>query len=479
MPGTVTRLAVVAAALMIWHTGAEELCLGELSMEGGGSPGYILGGPPGHVKGGALTLPHNSGYSIMTGCKQKWDPKEFFMFKVLDRTLSYTVDLSKVGCGCNLALYMVQAPGLDIAGNPSVGDCEDDSPYYCDANKVCGQWCPEMDIMEANIKAFQATPHSCDAPTPTGHYSNCDRSGCGLSTRDIPNSYGPGDTFQIDTTKPFDVETTWQANNMITKLVQGASIVTLDHSNCGASLGGMAAAMTSGMSVRITYWGSDANTMAWLDSPPCGSEVCSGDNAGNATISNLRITPPLPPQKTTMPTSTETTTTTVTTTTTTTLPATMFSNNPVVFDFLSSFIFGALFTGALGAAISFLIPRILKHRGSSRGTQASTPREPREPHVQRAVALAVVCLMVVLIFAWHPLFQSSSSPVRENLIQDTTHEPVTSMSPMATTPLPQVAAPTGCCSWDGGKTCGESTKYCMSAKTHCEKHCAGKWKVGN
>merc|ERR1719237_940463 len=149
---------------------------------------------------------------------------------------------------------------------------------------------------------------------------------------------------------------------MITKLVQGANIVTLDHSNCGSSLSGMAAAMTSGMSVRITYWGSDANTMAWLDSPPCGPEVCSGDNAGNATISNLRITPPLPLQQTTMPTSTETTTKTMTTTTltTTTLPATMFSNSRVLFDFFWSFVFGALFTDVLGAAIGFLIPCILK-----------------------------------------------------------------------------------------------------------------------
>jgi len=444
-----------------------------------------------------LTLAHNSGFSIMTGCKQKWEPKEFFQFKLLDRTLSYTVDLSKVGCGCNLALYMVQAPGLDIAGDPSVGECEDDSPYYCDANKVCGQWCPEMDIMEANIKAFQATPHSCDAPTSTGHYNNCDRNGCAASTRNIPYSYGPGGANQIDTTKPFDVETTWKNNNMITKLVQGANVVTLDHGNCGASLGGMAAAMTSGMSVRMTYWGSDPGTMAWLDSPPCGGEVCSGKNAGNATISNLRITPSLPTQRTTMTTSMETTTTTMLATTmrtmtTTTLPApeTMLSNSPGLLDFLGSFAFGVLFTGALGAAISFLVPRIFKDWDPFRSLQTGTRQ--REPHVQRAVALAVVCMIVALILAWHPLFEASSSPADENLNQETTRGqvastsdvdiidvPASTMSAMSTTVQPQVSAPDGCCSWDGGGSCGASTSYCTSAKSHCEVHCAGKWKVGN
>merc|ERR1719195_2189858 len=127
--------------------------------------------------------------------------------------------------------------------------------------------------------------------------------------------------------------------------------------------------MTSGMSVRITYWGSDANTMAWLDSPPCGPEACSGPNAGDATISNFRITPPLPPQQTPMPISTETTTVAATSTATTaaattttltmTLPATDSANSPPLFDFAGSFVWGGLFTGALGAAISFLFPRIV------------------------------------------------------------------------------------------------------------------------
>jgi hypothetical protein len=30
---------------------------------------------------------------------------------LLDKTLSYTVDISQVGCACNAALYLVKMPG--------------------------------------------------------------------------------------------------------------------------------------------------------------------------------------------------------------------------------------------------------------------------------------------------------------------------------------------------------------------------------
>merc|ERR1712107_619810 len=162
-----------------------------------------------------------------------------------------------------------------------------------------------------------------------------------------------------------------------------------------------------------------------------------------------------------------------TTTTTTTLPATIFSNNPILFDFLCSFVFGALFTGALGAAISCLVPRIFKDWDPFRGLQTGSPRT--EPHVQRAVALAVVCMIVALILAWYPLFEAPSSPTEEDLNQETTRGPVALTSSVSTTLQPQVSVSDGCCSWDGGRCA--TTSYCTSAKSHCENHCAGKWKV--
>merc|ERR1719450_615988 len=125
----------------------------------------------------------DSGATVANTCHPTWRPEDIMQFKLLGRTLSFTVDLSKVGCGCNLALYLVSEPALDRSGSPeAAGDgapdfCES-SPYYCDANKVCGTYCPEVDIMEANNHVFGSTPHICDAPDAAGHYSGCDPAGC-------------------------------------------------------------------------------------------------------------------------------------------------------------------------------------------------------------------------------------------------------------------------------------------------------------
>ena len=47
------------------------------------------------------------------------------------KVLSYDVDLSGIGCGCNAALYLVSMPQ-----NTNATTCHD---FYCDANDVCGR----------------------------------------------------------------------------------------------------------------------------------------------------------------------------------------------------------------------------------------------------------------------------------------------------------------------------------------------------
>jgi len=149
--------------------------------------------------------------------------------------------------------------------------------------------------MEANNKVFQATPHRCDAPT-NGHYNGCDRGGCDESTRDSPNAYGPGSSFTINTELPFEVRTEFFRLSgtfvrMKTALLQGPRAVVLNHENCQPEyLAQLTDPLAAGMSLRITYWGDAAETMSWMDMPPCGGESCSA-SAGNALISNITVRP--------------------------------------------------------------------------------------------------------------------------------------------------------------------------------------------
>jgi len=260
-----------------------------------GMPSAYLAGSGGDVHGDKLTIRHNSGFSVLSSCEQDWKPEAIAQFKLLGKVMSFTVDLSSVGCACNLALYLISMPARSAQGDFNRGSNRDGQPpYYCDANMVGGQWCPEIDIMEANDHAFQSTPHSCDSPM-NGHYTSCDRVGCSQNTRNIAGAYGPGAAFRIDTTRPFEVRTEFLKDDgmligMRTSLVQKDSRVVLNHLTCDVDyLAKLTDAISDGMSLRITYWGQSASTMAWLDAPPCHREACMGSHAGEAIISNMSI----------------------------------------------------------------------------------------------------------------------------------------------------------------------------------------------
>ena len=93
--------------------------------------------------------------------------------KLLGGSMEYDIDLSKVECGCDTAVYLVGGPAMDSDGSKAASD----GFGYCDANKVGGYWCPEYDIMEANKYAFRSTVHLCSNPNSKGFISECDRGG--------------------------------------------------------------------------------------------------------------------------------------------------------------------------------------------------------------------------------------------------------------------------------------------------------------
>mmetsp|Transcript_19652 Transcript_19652/g.56298 ORF Transcript_19652/g.56298 Transcript_19652/m.56298 type:complete len:648 (+) Transcript_19652:71-2014(+) len=312
----VGNFAVLLAASSTATVVSAATCRGQIPIGGGeGLSAFVKGGGI-SVSGNGLYVDHDSGISLTTSCsegpKDAWDPESFAQFHLLGKSLSYYVDLSAVHCSCNLAFYLISAPARDPDGVPTFGECAW-SPYYCDANRVCGQWCPELDIMEANNAVFAATPHSCD-PSSTPHFNNCDRGGKGQNTKYMQNSYGPGPGHTIDTSKPFEVHTHFEGSastatkgptltKMETVLQQGHTKLVLSNTAPPDYLQQVANALDKGMALRITYWGDSAATMSWLDEPPCNSyQTCDSNSAGLATLYDFSLTPGVAPVRPQEPT---------------------------------------------------------------------------------------------------------------------------------------------------------------------------------
>ena len=124
--------------------------------------------------------------------------------------------------------------------------------------QVGGNFCPEMDVMEANNAAIQTTPHKCVAPS-NNWYESCDKGGCAVNSYKVrPTSYGPGATFDIDTTKPFHMSQSFLADatsgnltSVVTVLSQpGKAGLTMRHTEtvCGAGyLAQLSAPLAAGM----------------------------------------------------------------------------------------------------------------------------------------------------------------------------------------------------------------------------------------
>jgi len=255
---------------------------GEWTTNDGLGPTYVIGGSKVAVSGNQIALSYSSGAGFARVCQDHWTPDIFKVYHLLDKTISFTADVSTVGCGCNAAFYLTSSPAYNQSQLPDPGQCGD---YYCDANKVCGQFCPEIDLFEANNRALQVTPHTCDAPVGK-YFSKCDGVGCGRNTHKLNAvNYGFGSNYTINTQNPFRVSISFKSTNavltsMVTVISQGTASVTMTHDSsvCGGSyLPNLTDALNNGMTISASHWsGATGATMFWLDVPPCDiQEPCS------------------------------------------------------------------------------------------------------------------------------------------------------------------------------------------------------------
>jgi len=177
------------------------------------------------------------------------DESNYQMFKLKNKEFTFDVDVSKLPCGLNGALYFVamdqdggmsQYPGNKAGAKYGTGYCDAQCPR--DIKFINGEgnvegWnatgadtgtgsygscCTEMDIWEANSISTAYTAHACTGAGQTrctkgaqcgdgDHRFDgiCDKNGCDFQTYRLGNKdfWGTGSSNTIDTSKPVTVVT--------------------------------------------------------------------------------------------------------------------------------------------------------------------------------------------------------------------------------------------------------------------------------
>ena len=249
-----------------------------------------------------LTMPHNDSHP--------WQSASFDKLRLRGQSLSFRVDLSTVGCGCNAAVYLVRM-------NQPV---ENGDSHYCDIMAAPPSRCLEIDLFEGNVKAARATLHTQAGEANDG---TCNQYGCaggmGTGPGGDDGRYGLGSS-SIDSSRPFTVVATFDDGGHMQVVVRQEStqIVLWDMATSGnypaTQVPEEAAvatrdALEQGMVLAVSLWGtetSDLSGMSWLDGG------CTARNAGGAyphcdlkrarvVFSELVVAPPAPSPPTSPP----------------------------------------------------------------------------------------------------------------------------------------------------------------------------------
>ncbi|KAK3389438.1 putative endo-beta-1,4-glucanase celB [Podospora didyma] len=261
--------------------------------------------------------------------------KNYEDVKLANAEISFDVDLSKLPCGMNGALYLSE---MDMTGgrsdlNPAGASM---GTGYCDAQcysysgwingvanlNTAGACCNEMDLWEANRASTKYTPHTCTKP---GLYACaagsvdcsvngvCAKTGCGFNTyaQGIRDFYAPNPNAAVDTRRPFTVVTQFISSTAqelveIRRLyVQNGRVIenpeavsgkgdSLTDAFCAnstafASRGGMRAmgeALGRGMVLVFSIWNQPDGFMQWLDggsNGPCNATEGDPNNIKAST----------------------------------------------------------------------------------------------------------------------------------------------------------------------------------------------------
>lgn len=199
---------------------------------------------------------------------------------LLDKTLHWTVDLSKVGCRNVLAFQAVDAAvnsGCYCDGNSL--QARGDDPYF--PGSCLGplndmhQPCVELDFMEANRYVWATTIHAGGVPGgwKEGHAAGHGAHRIGMSSL----QYGPGSSV-INTDHPFQVTMHFPTNG---SQLRGINVTLTQIQQVqfwvgqGDDFSEIYAALQRGISPGFSYW-SSADAMDWYDAGDCQDDQAEG-----------------------------------------------------------------------------------------------------------------------------------------------------------------------------------------------------------
>ncbi|KAJ3345591.1 hypothetical protein HDU83_003918 [Entophlyctis luteolus] len=281
------------------------------------------------TSGNALTIGYVEGTNIGARVYLMDSTTTYQVFKLKNREFTFTVDVSKLPCALNGALYFTN---MDSTGNLG-GNNKAGAQYgtgYCDAQcphdikfangmanveGTNGNCCPEFDVWESNKYATAFTSHMCsttglqvcNTAATCGDGSQrangyCDKDGCDINPyrNGVTSFFGPGLT--VDSSSPMTVVTQFLTSDGTDSgtlseirryFVQNGKVIavpkatisgltaynSLTDAYCTAErtafsdanplkggIAGLDSALSQGMVLSLSLWDDNTAGMNWLDS---------------------------------------------------------------------------------------------------------------------------------------------------------------------------------------------------------------------
>jgi len=238
----------------------------------------------------ALTISGNvRAYWVQDSNQHSWDTIDFQKLDLRGKSLRWTTDVSKVGCACNAALYLVAMPSKG----------QGDNSGYCDIQGVGGEYCLEIDLFEGNQKAMQATLHTQQGQVVDG---SCNQYGCAVNWgKDDQRFYGAVSSAMIDSRQAFEMDAAFDEDgHMTVRVRQEGSKTWHDYwtpatagNPSGSGVPEAAAqatkqALSKGVVLTVSLWEAQ-DDMAWLNGN-CNAQYPHCDlRSASVVFSNIRV----------------------------------------------------------------------------------------------------------------------------------------------------------------------------------------------